>query len=77
MPVATIFVMETRINYVKTAPGVYHAMEGLTKYLEHSELGEVILGLVRLRASQINAWNRLAISARVIPGKYEPARKAA
>jgi AhpD family alkylhydroperoxidase len=46
--------MEPRINYLKVAHGGYEAMLGLEKYLQKSELGESLIGLVKLRASQIN-----------------------
>ena len=46
--------MEPRIDYLKSARGVYEAMIGLEKYLRQSGLEESLLGLVKLRASQIN-----------------------
>src|SRR5580700_291768 len=46
--------MQARLNYAKTAPGVYDAMEGLEKYLEQCGLEKSLMFLVRLRASQIN-----------------------
>jgi AhpD family alkylhydroperoxidase len=46
--------METRIAYLKVAPGVYHAMLGLEHYLDECGLEKVLLHLVKLRASQIN-----------------------
>jgi AhpD family alkylhydroperoxidase len=46
--------MQARLNYSKTAPGVYDAMEGLEKYLEQSGLEKSLMLLVQLRASQIN-----------------------
>ena len=46
--------MEPRIDYLKNAHGVYEAMLGLEKYLHQSSLGEPLLLLVKLRASQIN-----------------------
>ena len=46
--------MDPRIDYVKTARGVYEAMLGLEKYLHQSGLEETLLDLVKLRASQIN-----------------------
>jgi AhpD family alkylhydroperoxidase len=46
--------MQARINYVKTAPGVYKAMSSLEEYLHHSELEPQLLLLVKMRASQIN-----------------------
>src|SRR5882724_9623985 len=46
--------MEPRIDYLKNAQGVYEAMLGLEKYLHQSSLGEPLLLLVKLRASQIN-----------------------
>jgi len=46
--------MKVRLNYAKTAPGVYEAMEALDQYLRNSGVEEPLLHLVRLRASQIN-----------------------
>src|SRR5262245_66436480 len=46
--------MEPRIDYLKTARGVYEAMLGLERYLRASGLKKELLDLVRLRASQIN-----------------------
>jgi hypothetical protein len=89
--------MDSRFNYVKTAPGAYKAMIGLEHYLHECGLEESLIRLIKLRASQINerlrpffnekelcdltlavstinAWNRLAISARTEPGTYQPAR---
>ena len=46
--------MQARLNYAKTAPGVYDAMEGLEKYLDQCGLEKPLLYLVQLRASQVN-----------------------
>jgi AhpD family alkylhydroperoxidase len=46
--------MEERFDYVKAAPGAYRAMVGLETYLDGCGLEELLLHLVRLRASQIN-----------------------
>jgi AhpD family alkylhydroperoxidase len=46
--------MKPRIEYIKSARGVYEAMIGLGKYLEQCGLDEKLQGLVKLRASQIN-----------------------
>jgi AhpD family alkylhydroperoxidase len=43
-----------RMNYVRVAPGIYHAMRGLEQYLAGSGLEPALLHLVRLRASQVN-----------------------
>ena len=43
-----------RIDYAKAAPGAYHAMMGLERYLHDSGLEEPLLHLIKLRASQIN-----------------------
>ena len=43
-----------RFDYAKVAPGAYHAMLGLEKYLHESGLEESLLHLIKLRASQIN-----------------------
>jgi len=46
--------MEPRIDYVRSARGVYEAMLGLEKYLDQCGLAPGLLDLVKLRASQIN-----------------------
>ena len=46
--------MDPRINYQKTAPGIFEAMFGLSNYLRKCGLEESLLNLVCLRASQIN-----------------------
>ena len=46
--------MEPRINYGSTVPGVRDALLKLTEYVHNSGLEESLLGLVFLRASQIN-----------------------
>src|SRR6266850_6240638 len=46
--------MEPRIDYLKSARGAYEAMLGLEKYIHQTGLGEPLIDLVRLRASQIN-----------------------
>jgi len=46
--------MESRINYAKVAPGVIETMLGLSSYLRKSGLEQSLIGLVCLRASQIN-----------------------
>ena len=46
--------MKTRINYGKTAPGIYDAMDALDQYLSTCGLDQSLAHLVRLRASQIN-----------------------
>ena len=46
--------MESRISYLKTAPGVRDELLHLSEYVHQSGLEESLLGLVFLRASQIN-----------------------
>jgi len=46
--------MEPRIDYLKSARGVYHAMLGLEHYLEQCELEKSLQDLIKLRVSQIN-----------------------
>ena len=46
--------MEPRLNYLKVAPDAYKAMLGLETYLHECGLEEMLLHLVRLRASQVN-----------------------
>jgi AhpD family alkylhydroperoxidase len=46
--------MEPRIDYVKTAPGVRTAMSSLEEYVHKSGLERPLLELVKLRVSLIN-----------------------
>jgi AhpD family alkylhydroperoxidase len=46
--------MESRINYVKVAPGALEAMLSLEHYVRKTGLEESLINLVYLRASQIN-----------------------
>jgi len=46
--------MESRIAYLKVAPGAYKAMLGLEEYLHQCGLEESLLDLIKLRASQVN-----------------------
>jgi AhpD family alkylhydroperoxidase len=46
--------VEPRFNYAKAAPGTYHAMLGLEKYLHDCSIEVPLLHLIKLRASQIN-----------------------
>lgn len=46
--------METRFNFVSTAPGAYQAVLGLEHYLRSCGLETSLLHLIKLRASQIN-----------------------
>jgi len=46
--------VESRINYLSAAPGVRDALLGISDYVHKSGLEESLLGLVFLRASQIN-----------------------
>jgi AhpD family alkylhydroperoxidase len=46
--------MESRIAFLKVAPGAYKAMLGLEEYLHQCGLEESLLHLVKLRASQVN-----------------------
>jgi AhpD family alkylhydroperoxidase len=46
--------VESRISYVKAAPGARDALLRLSEYVHRSGLEESLLGLVFLRASQMN-----------------------
>lgn len=46
--------MKPRLNYAKSEPGPYDAMDALDQYLAQCALEPALLHLVRLRASQIN-----------------------
>jgi hypothetical protein len=76
--------VKPRLNYSKVAPGVYDAMDALDQYLAahvpdalHAEaravLSEKELADLTLAVATINAWNRLSIAARLVPGTYQPA----
>ena len=43
-----------RFDYGKVAPGAYHAMSGLERYLHECGMEESLLHLIKLRASQLN-----------------------
>jgi AhpD family alkylhydroperoxidase len=47
-------IMESRIAYLKVAPGAYQAMLGLEKYVHECGLEPKLLDLIKLRASQVN-----------------------
>jgi len=73
--------MRPRLNYAKVAPGVYNAMDALDQYLqtcglEAGHFGEKELCDLTLALAAINAWNRLSIAARLVPGNYRPATTA-
>ena len=46
--------LEARIDYMKSAGGVLKVMLGIEHYLHESGLEPTLLGLVKVRASQIN-----------------------
>lgn len=46
--------MEPRIEYSKVAPGALEAMRQVQKYVDNSSLDRPLMGLVKMRASQIN-----------------------
>jgi len=46
--------VESRISYIKAAPGVRDALMHISEYVHNSGLEESLLDLVFLRASQIN-----------------------
>ena len=46
--------MDARFNFMKAAPGVYSAMQGMEKYLQGCGLEQGLLHLIKLRASQVN-----------------------
>lgn len=46
--------MTPRLNYGRTAPGAYKAMDALERYLHDCGLEESLMHLIKLRASQIN-----------------------
>ncbi|HYY43004.1 MAG TPA: carboxymuconolactone decarboxylase family protein [Pyrinomonadaceae bacterium] len=46
--------METRIDFMKVAPGAYKPMMALEEYIHTCGLEESLIHLVKLRASQLN-----------------------
>jgi AhpD family alkylhydroperoxidase len=56
----------TNIKETHAPDDVYQQMR---KYFNEKELADLTLAI-----SAINAWNRLSISARTVPGLYQPAR---
>ncbi|HET7871363.1 MAG TPA: carboxymuconolactone decarboxylase family protein [Terriglobales bacterium] len=56
----------TRINETHAPDDVFQQAR---KYFGEKELADLTLAI-----AAINAWNRLAISARSVPGKYQPGR---
>jgi AhpD family alkylhydroperoxidase len=46
--------MKPRLDYARNAPGIYDAMDALTRYLDHCGLDPKLVWLVQLRASQLN-----------------------
>ncbi len=46
--------MQSRLDYMKSAPDGFKAMSGLEQYVRQSGLEPALLELVKIRASQIN-----------------------
>ena len=46
--------MTARLNIAKVAPGAYHSMLGLEKFIRESSIEEKLVHLLKMRASQIN-----------------------
>ena len=46
--------MQPRVNFTKYAPEAAHSLFSLESYLKKSSLGETLIHLVKMRASQIN-----------------------
>jgi alkylhydroperoxidase family enzyme len=53
-----------RVDYRKAFPGGMRAMAELERAVHSAPLEPELLELVRVRASQINGWNRLAVGLR-------------
>ena len=64
--------MTQRLNYAKASPDGFKAMRQLQAHVDDCGLEHSLLELVKMRASQINGWNRLAIPFRSEPGHYQP-----
>ena len=46
--------MKARLNFGAAAPGAYHAMLGLEKFIHESSIDQKLVHLLEMRASQIN-----------------------
>jgi hypothetical protein len=57
--------MNARMKYMKQSPGAIKAMSDLELYLQKCGLERSLLHLVKLRAPQINGWNRFSATFRV------------
>ena len=68
--------MTQRLNYAKASPDGFKAMRQLQAHVDDCGLEHPLLELVKMRASQINGWNRLAIPFRSEPGHYRPGQHA-
>lgn len=70
--------MRAQLNYGKVAPGTVtrltngHVSERLYDEVRSQFSGKELCDLT-LAIATINAWNRLSISARLDPGRHEPA----
>ncbi len=53
-----------RVDYRKMFPGGMRAMAELERAVHSAALEPELLELVRIRASQLNGWNRLAVGLR-------------
>lgn len=62
--------MQPRLAYAAAAPEAVAAVRHVEAYLRSSGLESGVMELVKIRASQINTWNRLAVSFRAVPGEY-------
>ena len=67
----------SRIDYGPRFSGVRDAMWALEQHVHRSGLDPTLLELVKLRASLINGWNRMAIAFRTVPGTFQLGKPAA
>lgn len=63
--------MKPRIEYAESAPGAFQGMRAFEEYVHRCGLEPTLLELIKIRASQINGWNRFAISFRKVLGTYQ------
>lgn len=68
--------MAAHLDLKKAFPAGYRAMLDLEQACRDSALPTSTFELVKLRASMVNAWNRIAITGHAVPGRYRPDRPA-
>jgi hypothetical protein len=62
--------VQQRLDYKTASPEAFKAMIYTEQQVHKSGLEESLLELVKIRASQINGWNRLNVAFRTKVGDY-------